>query len=100
MGVNFVSHIKGITLKVLQNRVLRVIFEPKRKWQEGGEDCTRTPLNIIRVNNSRRMRWAGHAACMGEIKMHTKFWTENLKGEDYLEDLGLDEMMLKWILGK
>jgi hypothetical protein len=33
--------------------------------------------------------------------MHTKFWSENLKGRDHSEDLGVDErIILEWILGK
>jgi hypothetical protein len=27
-----------------------------------------TPSNIIRVIKSSRMRWAGHVACMGEMR--------------------------------
>jgi len=26
--------------------------------------------------------------------MHTKFWSENLKGRDHLEDLGIDGMII------
>jgi hypothetical protein len=30
-----------------------------------------------------------------------KYWSENLKGKDHLEDLGIDERkLLKWILKK
>jgi hypothetical protein len=30
-----------------------------------------------------------------------KFWSENLKGRDHSEDLGVDEkIILEWILGK
>jgi hypothetical protein len=29
---------------------------------------------IIRVLKSRRMRWVGHVACMGEKQMHTEVW--------------------------
>jgi len=33
--------------------------------------------------------------------MHTKFWSEILKGRDHSEDLSIDESMrLEWILGK
>jgi len=32
--------------------------------------------------------------------VHTIPWLENLKGTDYLEDLGIDGKILKWILGK
>jgi len=33
--------------------------------------------------------------------MHTKFWLENLKERNHLEDLCIDgKMELEWILGK
>jgi hypothetical protein len=33
--------------------------------------------------------------------MHTKFWLKNLKGQDHLEDLGIDgNIISEWILGK
>jgi hypothetical protein len=34
-----------------------------------------------------RISWAGHAARMGE-KMHTNFWSENLKENGNLGNLG------------
>jgi hypothetical protein len=44
------------------------------------------------------MRWAGHAARISE-RRNTKFWLENLKGRDHLEDLGVDKrIILKCIL--
>jgi hypothetical protein len=59
---------------VFENRVLRRIFGPKRdgvtgEWRrlhnEELNDLYSSP-NIIPVIKSRRMRWAGHVACMGE----------------------------------
>ena len=55
------------------NRVLRRIFGPKRdevtgKWRKLHNelnDLYCSP-NIVRMIKSRRMRWAGHVACMGE----------------------------------
>jgi hypothetical protein len=46
------------------------------------------------------MRSAWNIARMGEMK-YTIFWSENLNGEDNLEDLGVDgKTVLEWILGK
>ena len=54
--------------------VLRRIFGPRRdevtgEWmrlhKEELNDLYSSP-NIVRVIKSRRMRWAGHVACMGE----------------------------------
>jgi len=59
---------------VFENRVLRRIFGPKRvevtgEWRklhnEELNDLYSSP-NMVRVIKSRRMRWAGHVACMGE----------------------------------
>jgi hypothetical protein len=33
--------------------------------------------------------------------MHTKFWSDKLKGRDHVEDAGVDgKIILEWILGK
>jgi hypothetical protein len=61
-------------LRVLENRVLRGIFGPKRdevtgKWRKlhsGELHKFYTSPNIIRQLKSRRMRWAGLVARMGE----------------------------------
>jgi len=59
---------------VFENRVLRRVFGPKRdevtgEWRklhnEELSDLYSLP-NIVRVVKSRRMRWAGHVAHMGE----------------------------------
>ena len=46
-------------LRVFENMVLR------RLHNEELNDLYSSP-NIVRVIKSRRMRWAGHVACMGE----------------------------------
>jgi hypothetical protein len=60
-------------LRVFENRVLRKIFRHKRKvdgsWRKLHNDelhSLYSSPNIVRVIKSRRMRWAGHVACMGE----------------------------------
>ena len=61
-------------LRVFENRVLRRVFGPKRdevtgEWsklhKEELNDLYSLP-NTVRVVKSRRMRWAGHVARMGE----------------------------------
>jgi hypothetical protein len=61
-------------LRVFENRVLRKIFGPKRDEVIGGwrklhneelHDLYSSP-SIIRIIKSRRMRWLGNAARMGE----------------------------------
>jgi hypothetical protein len=52
------------------------------------------------MNKSRRMKWVGLVAHMGEIR-NTIFWLENLKGRDHLEDLSINgKIKLEWILEK
>ena len=61
-------------LRVFENRAFRIIFGPKRdqvtgEWRklhnEELNDLYCSP-NIVRAIKSRRMRWAGHVARMGE----------------------------------
>jgi hypothetical protein len=47
-------------------------------------------LNIIRVIESRKMRWAARVAHMWETKVLAGFWWVKLKERDYLEILGVD----------
>jgi hypothetical protein len=46
-------------------------------------------LNIVTVIKSRRMRWAGHVARMGEGRGVTGFWLGGTKSRDHWEDLGV-----------
>jgi len=43
------------------------------------------------------MRWMGHARNMEKIRMHTKFWSVNLKGRHYLGKTGVNGRTLKWV---
>jgi hypothetical protein len=82
-------------LRVLENRVLRRIFGPKRdkvtkEWRklhnEELEDLYCSP-NIVRVIKSR-IRWAGHVARIVEV--YSGFWLGNLRKRDHLGDPGID----------
>ena len=63
---------------MFENRVLKKIFGPKKEGvtaerrrlrvhNEELNDSYSTP-NIIRIIKSRRIRWAEHVACMGEMR--------------------------------
>ena len=61
-------------LRMFENRLLRRVFGPKRdevtgEWKKlHNEELNNlySLPNIVRVMKSRRMRWAGHVARMGE----------------------------------
>jgi hypothetical protein len=61
-------------LKVFENRVLKRIFGPKRdevtgEWRKLHKEELRdfySSPSIIRIIKSRRLRWAGHVARIGE----------------------------------
>jgi hypothetical protein len=58
-------------LRVFQNRVLRRIFGPKREEVEGGLRGLHNELRNLYTSpviKSRRTRWVGHVACMGEMR--------------------------------
>jgi hypothetical protein len=60
-----------LRLRVFENRVLRIIFGPKRDEMTGdwrklhNEELHNVYSSPNRMIKSRRMRWAGHVARMG-----------------------------------
>ena len=54
--------------------------------------------NFVRVIKSRRMRWAGHVARMGEERGCIGSWWGNRREGDHCGDLGVDGWItLGWI---
>jgi hypothetical protein len=105
-------------LRVFENRMLRIIFGPKRDGVTGGwrklhnEDFHNlySSPSIIRIIKSRRMRWVGHVVRMGEKRNVYRFlvgkpegksplgkprrmWMDNIKME--LLEIGLN--VVDWI---
>jgi hypothetical protein len=78
-------------LRVFQNRVLRKIFGPKRdevtedwrKLQDEELHNMYSSPNLIRMDMSRRIKWAGHVALMGRRGMHIDYWWGSQKKRDH-----------------
>jgi len=85
---------------------LRKIFGPKKDEDRSRKKLNKDELhslysspNIFRVIKSRRMRWAGHVARMGEV--FTGFWLRGRNVRDHWEDLGVGgRITLRWTLGR
>jgi hypothetical protein len=96
-------------LRVFENRVLRRVFGPKRdevtgEWRKlhNEELSDRYSLpNIVRVVKSRRMRWAGHVACMGQGRGVYRVLVGKPEERDHWEGPDVDGItILKWIFRK
>jgi hypothetical protein len=99
-------------LRVFKNRVLRKIFVPKSEedgsWRKLHNDelhSLYSSPNIVRVIKSKRMRWAGHVARVGEgrrvyrvlvgrpegkrpLGRPRRRWKDNIKMD--LREIGID----------
>jgi hypothetical protein len=103
-------------LRVFENRVLRRIFGPKgdkatwewrRLHNEGLNDLYSSP-NIIRVIKSRRLRWVGHVARMGEESGAYRILVERPEGRRRLgrprrrweDNIKMDLQYVEWGHGR
>ena len=68
------------SLRILENKILRRIFGPKRDANGKLHSLYRSP-NIVRVIKSRRLRWAGHVARVEEGKNALKSFTGKPTGK-------------------
>jgi len=56
---------------------------------------------VVGVIKSRRMRWAGHVACVGESRFVCRVLVGKPEGKRPLEDPGVDgRILLRWIFRK
>ena len=89
-------------LRAFKNRVLRRVFGPKRDELHNEElsDLYSLP-NILGVLKSRRMRWAGHVAHMGEGRGVYRVLVGKLEGRHHWGDPDADgSIILRWIFRK
>jgi len=95
-------------LRVFVNRLLKRIFVPKRDEVTGDRrklhseelNVLFSPPNTVWVIKSRRMRWARHVARMGGGVMYARFWLENLRERNHLEDPSIDGRIIRWTFRK
>ena len=96
-------------LRVFENRVLRRIFWPKRdevtgEWRKLHNEelnVLYSSPNIVQVIKSRRIRWAGHVAPMGEGRGVYRVLGGTLGERDHWGEPGLDgRIILRWIFRK
>jgi hypothetical protein len=100
---------KELRLRVFENRVLRRIFgltrdEVTGEWRklhdEGLNNLYCSP-SIFWVIKSRRMRWTGHVARMGERRGVYRVLGGNLRERNHMGDPGIDgRIILRWIFRK
>jgi hypothetical protein len=96
-------------LRTFENRVLRRMFGPK--WDEVTGEWKRlyneelynlhSSPNIIQMIKSRRMRWTGHVACMGDRRSAFRVLVERPEGKRPLGRLRRRwQDNMKWIFKK
>jgi len=96
-------------MRVFDSRVLRRILGLKRdevtgEWRklhnEELNDLYCSP-SFVRVMKSRRIRWAGHVARMGERRDVYRVLVGEPEGQNHFEDPGADgRIILRWIFRK
>ena len=96
-------------LRVFENRVLRRIFGPKRDEVTGEErklhneelsDLYCSP-NFVWVIKSKRMRWVGRVARMGERRSAYRVLVGKPEGKRPVVRPGVDgRVILRWIFRK
>jgi hypothetical protein len=96
-------------LRVFENGVLKRVFGPKRgevtgEWRmlyNEELNVLNSLPNIVRLVKSRRMRWAGHVARMGEEKGVHRCWWGSRRERGHWGDPDVDgRIILGWIFRK
>jgi hypothetical protein len=97
-------------LKVFENGMVR-IYGPKRErecvcvgcWRKLHNEklCSLYASNVIKVTESRRMRWEGHVAGMKEMRNANEIEVENFEGKrSHGRPTRVREYNEKWIKEK
>jgi hypothetical protein len=68
----------GVWKRIFGHNMDEVIGEWRKLHNEELNDLY-SSCNIIRVINSKRIRWVGHVAPMGRGEVYAGFWWGNLR---------------------
>jgi len=85
----FIVYIHAVLRRIFGPRRDEVTGEWRRLHNEELNDLYSSP-NVVRVIKSRRTRWAGHVARMGEERGCIESWGRNRRERDHWGDLGVD----------
>ena len=93
---------------MVDGRVLRTIFGPKKEevtgdWRRLHNDelyDLYSSSNIMWVIKSRRMRWAGHVARIGDRRGAYRVLVGKMRERDHLEDLAVDGRIISELIFK
>jgi hypothetical protein len=94
-----------MTQNIYQTEELR-IFRPKKdkvikEWEELNEGLHSlySSPNVIRVIQSRKMRWVSHVARTGEMRSACNILIGKPEGDNLEEKDEYGKIILRWILG-
>ena len=98
---------EGRQLNLLENRVLRRLFGPKKdeitgEWRKLHNEEINDPLTpYFSGDQIEKDEMGGACSTMGRGEMYVGLWWGNLRERDYLEDSGVDgRIILRWIFRK
>jgi hypothetical protein len=101
--LNLLSYTTGRTLD--GKKIYEYTNQRRRKWHKdeqnakwGRQNVYALPGNIRLIKAGRRRRSGRHYARSREIRNLYKKKSQNLQGTDILEHLGVDSIILQWIL--
>ena len=78
--------------------MLTTSYKKKKLLQPKSGKSKRRLHSIVRIIKSRRIRWAGHVACMGERRGVYRVLVGKPEGKNHLGDPSIDgRIILRWI---
>ena len=90
MGINIYTQLRWMHLRRVFGRKRDEVTGEWRKLHNGELNDLYSLPNIVLVLKSRRMRWTGHVACMGEDRGVHRVLVGRPEGKNHLGDQDVD----------